>query len=90
MNSYVNEDKANAASVRYAYDLLAELTGLMGLKRDELDSALEQEIKKMIELRLIAKKEKNYAEADRIRADLLARGIVLEDTPGGTKFKINK
>ena len=90
INSYVNEDKANSASVKYAYELLCELTGLMGFKRDELDSALEQEIKQLIQLRLNAKKEKNYAEADRIRADLLARGIVLEDTPGGTKFKINK
>lgn len=90
INSYVNEDKASAESVRYAYDLLVELTNLMGFKRDTLDSALEDEIKEKIELRLKAKKEKNYAEADRIRAELLERGIVLEDTPGGTKFKINK
>ena len=90
INSYVNEDKASAESVRYAYDLLVELTNLMGFKRDTLDTALEDEIKEKIELRLKAKKEKNYAEADRIRAELLERGIVLEDTPGGTKFKINK
>lgn len=90
INSYVNEDKASAESVRYAYDLLVELTNLMGFKRNTLDSALEAEIKDKIELRLKAKKEKNYAEADRIRAELLERGIVLEDTPGGTKFKINK
>ncbi|MBQ4137680.1 MAG: cysteine--tRNA ligase [Clostridia bacterium] len=90
INSLVNEAGANAESVKYAYDLLCELTKLMGFERDTLDAALEEEIEKMIALRLQAKKEKNYAEADRIRAELLERGIVLEDTPGGTKFKIVK
>jgi cysteinyl-tRNA synthetase len=36
-----------------------------------------------IEERAAAKKAKNFAEADRIRADLLAQGIILEDKPGG-------
>lgn len=90
INSYVNEYKASAASVRYAYELLVELTSVMGFKREELDSAFEEEIKKMIELRAESKKAKNYAEADRIRAELLNMGVVLEDTPNGTKFKINK
>jgi cysteinyl-tRNA synthetase len=90
INSYVNEDKLNSGSVKYAYDLLVKLTELMGLKREGVDGDLEAEINHMIELRAQAKKEKNYAEADRIRAELLSRGIVLEDTPAGTKFKINK
>ena len=90
INSYVNEDKLNSGSVKYAYDLLVKLTELMGLKREGVDGDLEAEINHMIELRAQAKKEKNYAEADRIRAELLSRGIVLEDTPQGTKFKINK
>lgn len=40
----------------------------------------------LINLRLAAKKEKNYAEADRIRSELLEKGIILEDTKDGTKF----
>ena len=43
-------------------------------------------IEEAIDARTAAKKAKNYAEADRIRADLLARGIVLTDTAQGTTF----
>ena len=53
------------------------------------DDALVAEITAQIEARAAAKKAKNYAEADRIRNDLAARGITLIDTPEGTKFKIN-
>jgi cysteinyl-tRNA synthetase len=44
-------------------------------------------IEAQIALRAAAKKSKNYAEADRIRAELLAQGIVLEDGPGGTTWR---
>ena len=46
------------------------------------------EILSLIEARKQAKKDKNYAEADRIRNDLQSRGITLIDTPQGTTFKI--
>ena len=51
------------------------------------DGELEAEINHMIELRAQAKKEKNYAEADRIRDELKARGIEIIDTPQGAKWR---
>ena len=54
----------------------------------DIDPELLNYINTMIEARRAAKKEKNFAEADRIRDELLARGITLLDTREGTKFTI--
>ncbi|MEQ8356526.1 MAG: cysteine--tRNA ligase [Kiloniellaceae bacterium] len=46
-----------------------------------------EEIEAMIAARIEARRSKNFAEADRLRDDLLARGISLEDGPGGTTWR---
>jgi len=47
----------------------------------------ESEICEKIDARLAARKAKNYAEADRIREQLEAGGVILEDGPGGTTWR---
>jgi cysteinyl-tRNA synthetase len=49
--------------------------------------SLEQMVQRRIAERAAAKQSKNYAEADRIRSDLLAQGIVLKDSPAGTTWE---
>jgi len=56
-----------------------------GLKRLNLS---EEEIFKLIEERSFARKGKNWKKADEIRNDLSSKGIILEDTPSGTTWKI--
>jgi cysteinyl-tRNA synthetase len=56
-----------------------------GLKKLNLT---DEEILRSIGERNLARKEKNYKKADEIRKDLLSKGIVLEDTPSGTTWKI--
>jgi len=48
----------------------------------------EDEIQRMIEKRAAAKKAKDYASADSIRKELLEKGIVIEDTPSGVKWRL--
>ncbi len=74
--------------------LLKVLAGVLGLLQDEprrfLQSGAggdETEIQAQIEARAAAKKAKNFTEADRIRNELLARGIVLKDSASGTTWE---
>ncbi|WBV44516.1 cysteine--tRNA ligase [Pseudoroseomonas cervicalis] len=75
-----------AAALRQAAALLGLLGGDARAWRQggEGDSAA---IEAAIQARLDARKAKNWAEADRIRADLLAQGIILEDGAGGTTWR---
>ena len=54
---------------------------------DEIDADLEAYVLEKIEERKAAKKEKDFAKADAIRNELLEKGIVLEDTREGVKWK---
>jgi cysteinyl-tRNA synthetase len=69
-------------------DVLNELAGVLGIFYCNTGGgALDDEIDAMIQARQEARKEKNWAEADRIRDKLNEMGIILEDTPQGVKWK---
>lgn len=59
------------------------LQGAAGADEAGDADALRASVEARIEARAQAKRDRNFAEADRIRAELLAEGIVLEDRPGG-------
>ncbi|MEO8383278.1 MAG: cysteine--tRNA ligase, partial [Acidobacteriota bacterium] len=53
----------------------------------ELEQSIDAEIEALIDERNAARKAKNFAESDRLRTLLDSRGITLEDTPGGTRWR---
>lgn len=73
--------------VKYTLDLIRELGSPLGILQESTKASLEEEIGKLIEERQKARKEKNWALADKIRDNLKERGIVLEDTPQGVRWK---
>ena len=85
INVNIIESKS-AELIKYAINLFDELTNVLGLVYNRDTGSLDEEIEKLIEARQNARKEKNWAEADRIRDELKAQGIVLEDTPQGVKW----
>ncbi len=85
ININVMESGSNEL-IDYAISLFDELTGVLGLVYNRNNDSLDEEIEKLIALRTKARQEKNWAESDRIRDELKAKGIVLEDTPQGVKW----
>lgn len=69
-----------------AFSLLNELCGVLGLLYDRKQEMLDADVEAMIAARAEARKQKNWAESDRIRDELKEMGIVLEDTPQGVKW----
>lgn len=80
------DEKSSRKIVEKAYDLLLELSNVLGIlnKKDEI---LEDEILDLIEKRTEARKNKNFKLADEIRDTLKEKGIILEDTQEGVKWK---
>lgn len=85
-NSHLNDNSSKAAA-QAALTLFNELTGVIGLAEKEQEKDLESEVEALIAQRQEARKNKNFAQADEIRDLLLAKGIVLEDTREGVKWK---
>ena len=69
------------------YELLARLTDVLGIIVEQKEEILDAEIEGLIAKRQAARKERDFARADEIRAELLEKGIVLEDTREGVKWK---
>ncbi len=86
INTNVKED-ASFAFAKKAYDLFVELTGVLNIVNKKQEQALDGEIETLIQKRVLAKKEKNFALADEIRNQLLEKGIAIEDTRQGTKWR---
>lgn len=87
INLYVNDGVQSKALTEYAIKVFDELTGILGLLYNRnAEKSLDDEIEALIAARNEARKNKNWAEADRIRDELKSQGIVLEDTPQGVKW----
>lgn len=87
---YINTTADGESSGEYLESLLkrlVSLTDVLGIIVEKEDEILDADIEALIAERQAARKEKNFARADQIRDELLAKGIILEDTREGVKWK---
>jgi cysteinyl-tRNA synthetase len=72
--------------------LAFDFDGVLGLRLQEMsekeDDALPAEVQALVDARDEARRTKNFAESDRLRSELQAKGYKVEDTPKGTKVKL--
>jgi cysteinyl-tRNA synthetase len=81
-NSAIDEGDVERAAGGLA--TVRELAGALGLELDDGAGADDAEIDALVEQRNRAREQRDFAEADRIRAELADGGVTLEDTPTGT------
>lgn len=86
INTKVSGDSSRELLERL-YQRLSLLCDILGIILEQKEEILDEEIEALIAERQAARKEKNFARADEIREELLGRGIVLEDTREGVKWK---
>ncbi|MEY8441763.1 cysteine--tRNA ligase [Lactobacillaceae bacterium 24-114] len=87
-NIYAQQDQVKLDSLKAIKDLIQELVSIFGVELSESNNELNDEhIEQLIMERDEARKNKNFARSDEIRDLLKNQGIILEDTPQGTRFK---
>ncbi len=86
INTTVNGESSKEY-LTYLFELLVKLTDVLGIIVDKEEEILAEDIEALIAERQAARKERNFQRADEIRDELLGKGIVLEDTREGVKWK---
>jgi len=91
---FVTHINKNFSESYYAKDVLVALGKTLGLfesgkiSGDSIESSGKAEIENLINLRIAARKNKDFKEADKIRKELEEKGIIIEDTKDGTTWRV--
>ncbi|MQS52965.1 cysteine--tRNA ligase [Companilactobacillus mishanensis] len=87
-NNYSSKESVNKDNAEYILKNIAELGGILGIKFDN-DQSLSDEIQAMVDQRDQARADKDFATSDSLRDKLKDMGVILEDTPQGTRWHID-
>ena len=85
-NVYLEQEVVSKAVLEALLEKATVLFGIFGIVEKQ-EALLDDDIQALIDERLEARKAKNFARSDEIRDLLKEQGIVLEDTPQGTRWR---
>jgi cysteinyl-tRNA synthetase len=86
-NLYASEKNTSVSVLQTFLTQFEELFGVLGVALTEEAELLDEEIDAMIQKRIDARKNRDFALADQIRDELKDKNIILEDTAQGTRWK---
>ncbi|MFQ5671444.1 MAG: cysteine--tRNA ligase [Acidobacteriota bacterium] len=87
MNAAMDKGWAGPRDAAICRALAADFETIFGIKLGRAAGDLPEEVGMLIKTREEARRQRNFSEADRIRKQLLALGVAIEDTPGGTRWR---
>lgn len=87
MNVYSENKQVERDAINHLLEIFKEMTSVFGLAFGQVADALDIRVEKLIAQRIEAKKQKDFQKSDEIRDQLAAEGIILEDTPQGTRWR---
>ncbi|GEL78089.1 cysteine--tRNA ligase [Tenuibacillus multivorans] len=85
-NRYTQQKQTSTGVINRFSELFDEMSTVLGFSLQSVE-LLDEDIEHLIEERIQARKDRNFKRADEIRDELKAKGIILEDTPQGTRWK---
>lgn len=86
INTKILDHDASKAVCEHAAKLYDELCNVLGILYNRKENTLDSDIEALVEKRQEARKNKDWATADKIRDELKAKGIILKDTPQGVTW----
>ena len=85
VNTLMADGKIDSAGAQKIKKFISDINKIFGIF--DLDREISEDIQSLVDEREKARKEKDFAKADKIRDELKEKGIVLEDTPHGIRWK---
>ena len=86
-NVYLLEKNTEEEVLNHFMETFESLMGVLGIPIGEEENLLDEDVEKLIEERLEARRNRDFARSDEIRDTLKDQGILLEDTAQGTRWK---
>jgi cysteinyl-tRNA synthetase len=89
INAELDKRGTDTGALGRAREAFGTMNGVLDItpSREVADEELTEWVEERLAARKAARAQRDFAEADRIRAELLAKGVVIEDTPSGTVWK---